>query len=99
MTNKLTCADNYVIEEKPGVLQYCPYADNADWVREGLQAIAELRNTTTVLIKKACAHHKPAEAVDRWKQVHHHTFGDTIGDVISDFMEKNDKIIQFPKKS
>jgi len=68
MTNK-PCSENYVLEPSKGVLQYCPHNEHAEWVAEGLRAIAGLRTTTTVLVQNACSNHSnqsSADAVQRW---------------------------------
>lgn len=56
MTNK-PCSEHYIMEPTEGVLQYCPHNENAEWIAEGLRAIAELRKVTTILIQNACEIH------------------------------------------
>lgn len=67
----MNCSDNYVIEKQQGVLSYCPHSEHAEWVAEGLRAIAELRNTTTVLVKQACENHSNVDvcnALEKWNE-------------------------------
>lgn len=88
---KNTCSEDFKIEEQEGVLRVCGAAEDKDYTKEGLRIIAELRDRTTIIIEETCKNHKKPRLG--------HSMGDTLGDIISDFMEKNDKIIQFPKKS
>jgi hypothetical protein len=66
MTNK-PCSENYILEPSKGVLQYCPHNEHAEWVAEGLRAIAGLRTTTNVLVQNVCDNHK--DPVQRWIDV------------------------------
>lgn len=70
MTNK-PCSEHYMLEPKTGLLRYCPHSEHAEWVAEGLRAIAELRNTTTVLVKQVCENHSnvgASNALEKWNE-------------------------------
>lgn len=105
MTNK-PCSEHYVMEPTEGVLQYCPHSENAEWVAEGLRAIASLRSTTTVLIKNVCENHK--DPVTKWNEAMQRVKNETPSlqgrgmsgmDIdMEEYISQNDKIIQFPKK-
>lgn len=100
MTNK-PCSEHYVLEPQKGVLQYCPHNEHAEWIAEGLRAIAELRTTTSVLMKTVCENHK--DPVTKWSEAMqrvrgHHVMGDMLEGCFDELNNEPSNIIQFPKK-
>jgi hypothetical protein len=85
----MNCSENYEIEKKQGVLNYCPHSEHAEWIAEGLRAIAELRSTTTVLVKQACENHSSVgatNAIEKWNEAKKRVQE-----------ERDKKMIQFPR--
>lgn len=102
MTNK-PCSENYILEPQKGVLQYCPHSENAEWVADGLRAIASLRTTTSVLMQNVCENHKDPvtkwnEAMQRVRANGHHVMGDMLEGCFEELNEEPSNIIQFHKK-
>lgn len=84
------CSDNFTIEPQAGLLRVCKHNPDKEWVKEGLRAIAELRNTTNVIVEDICENHinqDSANAVQRWI------------DVSKRYKEEQSKkIVQFPRR-
>lgn len=51
------CAEDFKVEKEEGVLRVCKHDQNKDSVKQGLRMIAELRNSTTLVVEDVCASH------------------------------------------
>lgn len=55
---KSPCDEHFTLEPTPGLLRVCKESEGKEWIKDGLRAIAELRNQTSILVEDVCNTHK-----------------------------------------